>query len=298
MTDKEILEQVDKGVKESPSTSEWVKQDLVEELKKPTWNDIPLAYKSWESSSLSQWSHRDVEYVYWEWKDDIIWAVLVDYSYHPGGWCWMEYWVKLFVKRWKETDMRRIVYRDAYSSSRDDRWKCYTSIEWIEVKWDEVIVKVKSSSRTDTYTFRLKKMDKSDQWKEPLSQWAQLRFRMYVDRQKEELLDKETRHEWRYPVCYDLVTKQIPNMFSSQWVHPYDERPYDKAEIVDESIDLEWWTACIVIKTQIDANADSGKQFKWIKYLITWDWWIKLVESDQAYQSELMHWKRIDIRAQ
>ena len=85
-------------------------------------------------------------------------------------------------------------------------------------------------------------------------------------------------------------------MFSSQWVDPYDERPYDKAEIVDESVDLEWWTACIVIKTQIDANVDSGKQFKWLKYLITWDWWIKLVESDQAYHSELMSGKEIKIR--
>ena len=83
MTEKEKIDQIDKSVEKTPLTK-WTKEDLVEELKYPYQKDIPSDYSSWERSSLSKWSHRDVKYAYGEWKDDIIWAVLVDYSYYPG----------------------------------------------------------------------------------------------------------------------------------------------------------------------------------------------------------------------
>ena len=109
------------------------------------------------------------------------------------------------------------------------------------------------------------------------------------------MIKQETR-EWKYPVCYDFALRQIPNAFGSYWVQPYDERPYDKAEIVDKYVDIEWWTACIVIKTQIDANAGSGKQFQWLKYVIT-PKWSTLVDIDQAYQSEMEAGKHISMYA-
>lgn len=288
MTEKEKLEQVNPGVKESPSTRESVKQDLVEELKKPAWNDIPLAYKSWESSSLSEWSRRDVEYVYGEWKDDIIWAVLVDYSYYPGGWCWMEYWVKLFVKRWKETDMERIVYRDAYSSSRDDRSKAFKRIDKVEVKDDKVVVTVSSSSRTSNYTFYLKKPENVVD-EQLLTADQQQNFKEHIVQEKERLLKQETRELGMMPSTYDLLYMQMPNP------QLFDKK-YDKAEIMDEAVDLWKWECFIVIKTQIDAHADSGKQYAWLKYKIT-PTSTELVDQQTAYQSELMAWKEIHMQA-
>ena len=296
MTEKEKIDQIDESIEQELSTTKLTKEDLVEELKYPSQKDIPSDYKSWEKSSLSKWSHRDVEYAYGEWKDDIIWAVLVDYSYYPGGWCWMEYWVKIFVKRWDGTDMKRIVYRDSYSSARDDWWKAYTSIDWIEVTWDEIRVKVSSSRRTDTYTFYLKKPDKPVQKKEWLSSEQQAKFKKFFELEKEKLLERCTRKEWKYPASYDLTLRQIPNVFGSDGIHPYDERPYDKAQVIDQYIDVEWWTACIVIKTQIDANTDCGKQFQWLKYAVT-PKWSTLVATDQAYQSEMKAGKQISMRA-
>ena len=296
MIEKEKIDQIDESEEKTTSIEKWAKEDLVEELKYPSQKDIPSDYKSWEKSSLSKWSHRDVEYAYGEWKDDVIWTVLVDYSYYPGGWFWMEYWVKIFVKRWNETDMKRIVYRDSYDAYRDDWWKAYTSIDWIEVHWDRVTVKLSSSRRTDTYTFYLKKPDKPVQKKEWLSLEQQAKFKKFFESEKERLLGKETRQDWRYPASYDLTLRQIPNVFGSDGIHPYDERPYDKAQVVDQYIDVEWWTACIVIKTQIDANTDCGKQFQWLKYVIT-PKWSTLVDRDQAYQSEMRSGKKIDMHA-
>lgn len=295
MAEKDF-DKIDEGVEQTPKVDKWPQDYLAEELRKPSREDIPSSYKSWESSSLSKWSYRDVEYVYGEWKDDIVWAVLVDYSYYPGWWCWMEYWVKLFVKRWDWTDMERIVYRDSYSAARDDRWKAYTKIEWIEVDWDRVTVKVSSSRKTGTYSFFLKKPDKPVQKEEWLSQERQDEFKEHLVLEKERLLEEKTRHEWKYPVFYDLTIRQTPNAFTSDKSNPYAERPYDKAEIIDESVDLEKWIAYIVIKTQIDANADSWKQFQWLKFKITPEE-TTLVESDQAYQSQLADWKEISIRA-
>ena len=296
MTKKERIDQFDESVVKTPLFSGWAEGTLAEELKKPSRRAIPSSYKSWESSSLSKWSHRDVEYVYGEWKHDIVWAVLVDYSYYPGGWCWMEYWVKLFVKRWDKTDMKRIVYRDSYSAARDDWWKAYTSIEWIEVHWDEVRVKVSSSRRTDTYTFYLEESKESEKKEEVLSPAEQAKFKEYFESEKDRLLKQETR-DWRYPVCYDFALRQVPGAFGSYGVQPYDERPYDKAEIIDKYVDIEWWTACIVIKTQIDADAADGKQFKWLKYSISLKWGTILLETDQAYQSQLKSGKHVTISA-
>ena len=50
-----------------------------------------------------------------------------------------------------------------------------------------------------------------------------------------------------------------------------------------------------MIKTQIDAHADCGKQYAWLKYKIT-PTTTELVAQESAYQSELMSGKEIKIR--
>ena len=295
MKDREKLEQIDDSVKKT-SSADWAKEDLAETLEKPIYSELSSDYLSWERSSSSKWSHRDTKFEYWKTRDDIVWAVLVDYSYYPGWWCWMEYWVKLFVKRWDKTDMKRIVYRDSYSSANDDWWKSYKRIDSIEITDDRVILTVSSSKRTDSYVFPLKKSDKSIKEKIWLSLEDQTKFKEMFEFEKKRLLDEHTRKEWKYPASYDLTLRQIPDYFGSHWVHPYDERQYDKAEIVDEYVDAERWTACIVIKTQIDANADSWKQFQWLKYEISLKW-LKLVDRNQAYQSEMRAGKQVSMYA-
>ena len=228
-------------------------------------------------------------------KNRKVYVYLNDYSYYPWWGCWMEYWVKLFVKRWNKKDMEKIVYRDAYSASRDDWWKSYRTIDKVEVHDDEVIVTVSSSKRTDTYTFRLEKQEwESDE--KILSAQEEKEFRDYVEAEKKRLLEENTRHSWKYPVCYDLNLRQIPGAFGTNGVHPYEEKKYDEAEVIDEYVDVTEWTAYIVIKTQIDANADSGKQFQWLKYEVKVSW-TTLLEQDTAYQSQLLAWKEINIQA-
>mgnify|MGYP006936037676 CR=1 FL=1 len=133
MKDEEKLEQIWESDKK-----EWLQSiEEKEKIAQVLWNeverkDIPSSYSSRINSSRNAWCQRSSKFIYGESLRDIIWAILVDYSYYPGWWCGMEYWVKIFVKRWKESDSRRIVYRDAYSSAYDDWWKSYNSIDSVK----------------------------------------------------------------------------------------------------------------------------------------------------------------------
>lgn len=286
MKDKEKLEQIWELDKK-----EWLEQykesdKIVQVLWKSVrpW-DIPSSYSSWINSSRSAWCCRDSEFIYGESLKDIIWAILVDYSYYPWWWCWMEYWVKIFVKRWKESDSRRIVYRDAYSSAYDDRWKSYNSIDSVKVEWNKVILTLSSNSRKDDYTFYLEKNEIEEK---VLSPEAQERFEGHIELEKERLLKENTRENGIMPSNYDLVYMKMP------WSKIYNKK-YEKAEIIGENIDLWKWECYIVIKTQIDANADGWMQFAWLKYKIT-PTGTELVDQETAYQSELMSGRRIKMR--
>jgi hypothetical protein len=72
-------------------------------------------------------------------------------------------------------------------------------------------------------------------------------------------------------------------------------KKYEEAEVIDKSIDLWKWEWYIIIKTQIDSNAADGIQYWWYKYKITPSS-TTLVEQDSAYQSQLMHWKKIGMK--
>ena len=242
----------------------------------------------WMDSVRGSWRFMDSEYGYGSSAWDIAWAVLIDYSYYPGWGCWMEYWVKIFVKRGEKTDMKRIVYRDSHDAYRDDWSKAFKHIDKVEVMDDRVVVTVSSSSRTSDYTFFISKPKEiiEEKW---LSPEEQEKFREHVAQEKERLLEQETREHGMMPSIYDFGSREIPGS------QVYDKK-YDPAVIIDEYLDVMKWECYIVIKTQIDASMDSGKQFAWLKYKITPDS-TKLVERDQAYQSELKDWKRIDMQA-
>ena len=287
MKNKEILEQTWLHVDEwISSTTKWAKEQINDVLwKSVPYENIPESYQSWIDSSKRAWSVRSSKFIYGESLKDIIWVILVDYSYYPWWGCWMEYWVKLFAKRWKDSDYRRIVYRDAYSSSGDDWWKAYNKIDSIEVKWDRVIVNVSSNSRKDSYSFNLKKNVIEEQ---VLSKEAQEEFRRHVESEKLRLIKHQTRENWIMPSNYDLVYMKTPNP------QIYD-RKYEEAEVIDESIDLWKWECYLIIKTQIDANAADGIQYAWYKYKITLSA-TTLVEQESAYQSQLKDWKRIKMK--
>lgn len=288
MTEKERLEQA------WEYTDEWIvvtTQDTKEDIKKILWKDvdredIPESYDSWIETARNSWVYRDSKYIYWASEKDIIWAILVEYSYYPWGWCGIEYWVKLFVKRWKETDYRRIKYRDAYSSSWDDWWKAYNEIESIDVKGNNVDVKLKSNSRKDTYSFKLRKNEIKEE--KVLSKEDQEKFKEHFEKEKERLLEIETRKNWIMPSNHDLVYMKMPNPQKFN-------KKYEEAEVIDKSVDLWKWEWYIIIKTQIDSNAADGIQYWWYKYKITPSSTI-LVEQENAYQSQLMHWKKIDMK--
>ena len=237
-----------------------------------------------------------------EWKNSLDWNIvsefvddqekvyvyLCDYSYYPWWWCWMEYWVKIFVKRWLKTDMKGIVYRDAYSSRWDDRSKAYRNIDKVKIMDDKIIVIVSSSERSDTYVFWLQKQ-KEEISEKCLSTAEQEKFKERITKEKERLLQENIRRYGIMSSNHDLVYMKMP------WSKIYD-RKYEEAKIIDESINLWEWICYLVIKTQIDANAADWMQFAWLKYEIT-PTSTKLVGQQTAYQSELMSGKRINIRA-
>lgn len=286
MTEKDKLEQVWQLDKKEKLEQYKETERIFHILWKPVRSgDIPSSYNSWINSSKNAWCQRSSEFVYWESLKDVIWAILVEYSYYPGWWCGMEYWVKIFVKRWKESDYRRIVYRDAYSSSYDDRWKAYNSIDLVKVEGNKVTVTLSSNSRKDDYTFYLEKNEIEEKL---LGPETQEKFKEHIETEKERLLNENTRENGIMPSNYDLVYMKMP------WSRIYD-RKYEKAEIIGEDIDLWKWECYIVIKTQIDANADGWMQFAWLKYVIT-PTSTHLVDRETAYQSELMSGKRIKMR--
>lgn len=284
MKDKERLEQTWVNVDEWITTAT---QETKKDIKNTLWKevnmeDIPESYDSWIDSTRSAWIYRDSKYVYWSSEKDIIWAVLVEYSYYPWWWCWMEYWVKLFVKRGEETDYRRIVYRDAYSSSRDDWSKAYHTIDSVDVKGNNVDVHLKSNSGEGTYSFKLKKNEVKEK---VLSKEVQEKFKDHVEKEIERLLKEQTRENWIMPSNYDLVYMHMPNPQKF-------EKKYEKAEVLGKTIDLWKWECYLIIKTQIDADAADGIQYAWYKYKIT-PTSTTIVEQENAYQSQLMHWKKI-----
>jgi hypothetical protein len=102
------------------------------------------------------------------------------------------------------------------------------------------------------------------------------------------LLKESTKENGIMPSNYDLVYMKMP------WSRIYDKK-YEKAEIIGKDVDLWKWECYIVIKTQIDANADGWMQFARLKYRIT-PTSTELVDQETAYQSELMSGKRIKMR--
>lgn len=225
-------------------------------------------------------------------KEKRVYVVLSDYSYYAWWWCWMEYWVKIYVKRWSKTDMAKIVYRDAHSSYYDDRSKAYTTIDKVEVLDDKVLVTVSRWPKTkaNTYTFPLEK----EEWvvEEVLSTEEQQKFKEHVEKEKKRLLQLETRENGRMPSFHDLVYMQ-----ASTWYWWEREMKYDEAKIVDDHMDLWRGVYIMVIKTQIDSCAGDWKQFAWLKYKITPEE-TTLLGRESLWQSELMRWKQIHMSAE
>lgn len=199
-------------------------------------------------------------------KENNTYVILSDYSYYSGS-GWIEYWVIINVKRWSNTKELKVVYRDAYSSSRDDWSKDYDTIKDVRVQWDKVFVTVCSEKRTQTYEFDIKDDSKHEHL---LSTEEQSKFKKRLEEETKRLVDQNTKHDLKYPAIHNFVFRKTPWSFGTDWMHPYNtELPYDQAEVVDEYVDSSKWIAYIVIKTQIDSSWDMWRQFAWIKYEIT-----------------------------
>jgi hypothetical protein len=82
------------------------------------------------------------------------------------------------------------VYRDAYSSSRDDWSKAYHTIDSVDVKGNNVDVHLKSNSGEGTYSFKLKKNEVKEK---VLSKEVQEKFKDHVEKEIERLLKEQTR---------------------------------------------------------------------------------------------------------
>ena len=218
-------------------------------------------------------------------KENDVYVFLSDYSYYPWWWSWMEYWVVINVKRWDKTDSKKIVYRDAYSSSRDDWSLCYKRIDSVDIQPDKVVVHVSSNERKWEYTFDIKENEGVS-----LSEKEKKDFEKKYKNDVALLLSNLTRWNGKMPSNYDIIAGE-------QMAIPLWDRPYDKAEKVEEYCRFSEWIARVVIRAQIDANADWWKQFWRYKFEINPTWNPILLEYETAYQDELKGGKRIEMHA-
>ena len=182
-------------------------------------------------------------------------AILSDEWYYPGGGVGTQYSKVLRVFRGENEFSRKYVYRDAYSESNDAPYFNFDGIEELVVEGDNIKVGLRKGVFLTETEFKLgyKKIER-----EKLSDEAQIKFLKEYEDIKRQLLVIHTRE----------------NGFMQNYI-PLDSRattegimPYDGAIIESEKINVDYGTAEVVIKAQIDANAGYGKQFEFVKYKI------------------------------
>lgn len=226
-------------------------------------------------------------------KKNNTYVILSDYSYYSGS-GWIEYWVIINVKRWSNTKELKIVYRDAYSSSRDDWSKDYDTIKDIRVEGDKVFVTVSSTKRTQTYEFNIKD---DTRYENLLNSQEQSEFKKRLEEETKKLIDQNTKHDLKYPAIHNFTFRKTPWSFGTDWMHPYNtELPYDQAEVVDKYVDSSKWIAYILIKAQIDSSWDMWRQFAWIKYEIT-PTSTREIERENLWETLIIEGKKPKLRA-
>lgn len=240
-----------------------------------------------------------VKYVDAEPKENIG-VVLVDESaYYGSGGC--EYGVSVIAFRDGETEREYFKWRDPYSPSKDAHWLHFKEAEIKNITEDgfDVILKNYDGGK-ETKHFALKKQKNEKNLEAKLSPEEQKEFIEYIDECKKELLKRHYRENAMMPryVTLGENLRDFQGTVPRELVYNSEEMiPYQKPEIVDCFIDKNKGEAILVVKAQIDYAIERGLQYEWVVYHINNKKEIKPIERECAYQYEIRHGKRIDMKA-
>jgi len=216
-------------------------------------------------------------------------VMLIDESHYYGsGGC--EYGVTVKVMRDGDSEQEYFKWRDAYSSGNDNKSLYFNKAKIVKITDKSVTLELKSNTSSKTETFELAK-SKSKNLTGILNEHEQEKWQTEYDQTKKNLLKQHymsnaTQADY---IGTNYLTHGVPTTGK--------QVPYDQSQIVDEQVDSEKGLAAIVIKSQIDAAADSGKQYAWTGYLIDKNGKARQVYSDNASQMDLKDGKRIEVKA-
>ncbi|PJA92581.1 MAG: hypothetical protein CO133_02425, partial [Candidatus Komeilibacteria bacterium CG_4_9_14_3_um_filter_37_5] len=213
-------------------------------------------------------------------RENHIGLVINDETYYRAG---CEYGVTFTIYRDGNSKSEYFKWRDGYSASNDDPGARYEKAEVISVDDQKVSVKLESSRRKINRTFDLPKTKESITVNFPvLSDQEQKDFTKRFRSEKQRLLDLHWRKNGTYPdyINFRKMSGQLSVGPSGR------EVPYSRSEVAEELVRADVGRAVLVIKAQIDAAVERGKQHEWVVYLVTSKETRQLTR-DCAYEAEL-----------
>lgn len=221
-------------------------------------------------------------------------AAYIQWTSRDSKSAWMEYGNYVAVRYdWKRKDVH-VVYRDAYSASRDDRSLCFSKLEILktETKDDKIYITVKASSDTNsrTYTFDFPLAKEENSW---LSKEDQEKFTQTFETKKQEiLLEQIKKYESNTMPVYCLPQEMTYNNM------PWWDVPYISPTISSEYMDKQIWIWVIVIYKQIDHCAAHKRQLAREWRLIKQDGTYDRVVYENMRDTQRLSWKQIKVVAQ
>jgi len=225
-----------------------------------------------------------------------IWSYIKGYSDYNGS-GWSEY--GLYIKAWYAGELKstKVVYRDRYDPSKDDRSLNFDTldIQDCEIAPDkkQLIINLvaKSDKRTKNYsfTFAIKESDTP----QGLNKKEQEKFLETFQTTKEKiLLEQKKRYEGLTMPVYCLPSEMTYNNM------PWGDVPYQTPKIVQEAIDAKSWLGVIVIYKQIDHCAGTKRQMAREWYLIKQDGTHDRVVYEPLWDSEKIWGRNVSVDAE
>jgi len=228
-----------------------------------------------------------------DWKHEI--AIKIDDAPSINTWAWMQYGKNVSI--WYDGQIQDKQYfkrRDGYSSNNDIPGNAFNKVVSITVNDESGVVEVIAQSHDrypKTIIFKYEKSVKEDIIKEDIIKWDEKeKFDKKFENARKEILETHTRNATT-PMIYNMRFRWD----LVQWQDPYQQVPYEAAQVISKAIDYKRWLWAIVISAQIDASMGSGRQMEYVAYIIYPDGGKKKVRTDTIYADAMKNGKTVDI---
>lgn len=217
-------------------------------------------------------------------------AIWIKYAPSVNTWAGLQYGNNVSILYdGKIQETKYFKWRDGYSASNDIPSNNFNKILDISVDentWEVKVIAQAGNYSPKTINFQIEKSNTENEMQEE----EKTKFAKKFEIAKTEILKLQTRNTktaLRYNMAYrwDLV----------KWQDPYQEVAYEEAKIISQAIDYKRWLWAIVISTQIDANANSGRQMGYYAYIIHPNGSKEEVRTDNIYADAIKNGKSVNI---